>query len=122
MNMTIRRTALGRTAVSFIIVAIVVVGALALAEAYNIPPLQHTLTSSTTRTCTVIPAISFLYCGSPLRISAYGTPGASPFLSGDGSWNFTVSISSNSVARGESVLLVAYLTNIGLNQTIKEFI
>ncbi len=84
-----------------------------------------TSATSTLLTCTVIPAISYMYCGSPLRISADGEPGASPTgggIPGDGSWNFTVSISSNSVTRGQTILLVANLTNIGPNTTIKEFV
>jgi len=110
-------------AMVFIAVVVVIAAALALAASYNTPPFQRASTS-TIQTCTDIPAISFLYCGSPLRITAYGELGASPFgnWTYKGSWNFTVSINTNSVARGEPILLMASLTNIGPNQTIKEFV
>jgi len=39
-----------------------------------------------------------------------------------GSWNFTATISSNSVPRGQSILLWANLTNIGPNVTFSEFV
>ena len=78
----------------------------------------------TTATCTNIPAISYLYCPSPLRISAVGIPGATP--SGCpapcGSWNFTATINSTSVARGQSILLWANLTNLGPNETFGQWI
>ena len=82
-----------------------------------------TSTTSTVRTCTDIPAISYVYCGGTLRISAVGTPGAGPGAqSTGGSWNFTVSISSNSVVLGQTILLDANLTNIGPNMTFSEFV
>jgi hypothetical protein len=81
-------------------------------------------THGTVVTCTTIPAISYSYCPSPLRISATGSPGASPNneSTSGGSWNFTVSISSSSVNRGETILLDTSLTNIGQNETISNFV
>lgn len=129
-----QRKAIGSKTAALSVIAIIVLVAIGLSALYDrIPLLQHSSisttikTSSTTtiRTCTAIPAISFMYCGSPLRISAYGEPGASPFgnSSYEGSWNFTVSISSNSVVQGQSIQLVADLTNVGpQNVTIKEFV
>ena len=85
--------------------------------------ITSTSTTSTIRTCTDIPAISYMYCGGTLRISAIGTPGAAPGVqSTGGSWNFTATISSNSVPRGQSILLWANLTNIGPNVTFSEFV
>ncbi len=122
--------ALGTTRmVAIVIVIIVLAGAagVILVASHSSPNTSATSTSATSTllTCTVIPAISYMYCGSPLRISADGEPGASPTgggIPGDGSWNFTVSINSNSVTRGQTILLVANLTNIGPNTTIKEFV
>jgi hypothetical protein len=83
---------------------------------------EVTSTTSTIRTCTDIPAISYMYCGGTLRISAVGTPGAGPGVqSTGGSWNFTATISSNSVPSGQSILLWANLTNIGPSVTFSEF-
>jgi len=75
-------------------------------------------------TCTAIAAISYEYCPNPLRISAVGSPGATPFNQSDidGTWNFTVTISSNSVTRGETIILVANLTNVGQNITFDQFV
>ena len=75
-------------------------------------------------TCTIIPAISYMICPSTLRISAVGTPGASPLAcpSPCGSWNFTVTINSSSVIRGQTIELSAVLTNIAPNQTINSWI
>ena len=75
-------------------------------------------------TCTAIAAISYMYCPTPLRISAVGTPGATPFgcPSPCGSWNFTVTINSSSVARGQDILFMANLTNYGPNQTFNRWI
>ena len=78
--------------------------------------LSNTSTTRTIQTCTDIPNLSFMYCGSnPLRISE-------EFEASSGEWNFTVSINSSSVARGHPIQLIASLTNIGPNETVKEFI
>ena len=64
-----------------------------------------------------------MLCGGPLRISAVWSPGAEPGVqSTGGSWNFTVTISSNSVPLGQSILLWANLTNIGPSMTFGEFV
>jgi hypothetical protein len=42
--------------------------------------------------------------------------------SGGGEWNLTATINTNSVARGQSIRLVANLTNIGQNITINSFV
>ena len=75
-------------------------------------------------TCTAIGAISYMICPTTLRISAVGSPGATPFgcPSPCGSWNFTVTINSSSVVRGQTIELVANLTNIAPNQTINSWI
>lgn len=84
---------------------------------------ETTSSTTTTRTCIDIPAISYLYCGGTLRISAVGTPGAEPGVqSNAGTWNFTVTISSDSVTLGQSILLWANLTNIGPDMTFSEFV
>jgi len=68
----------------------------------------------TESTCTVIygtaPLGYWLYCPSPMLISAQW-----------GGWNLTVSISSNSVAGNEELSIKANLTSQA-NQTIKEFV
>lgn len=70
-------------------------------------------------TCTGIPAISYMYCPSALRISAEGEPGAFPTYCPlpCASWNFTVEIGSNTVRQGQEILLMANLTNLGPNLT-----
>lgn len=84
---------------------------------------QITSMTSTLRTCTDIPALSYIYCGDPLRISSVWTVGAAPGVQPvKGSWNFTVTISSNSVALGQTILLWANLTNIGPNVTFNQFV
>jgi hypothetical protein len=117
------RAAIGRLVLSVIVVVVVIAGALALAAAYRLPPFQGASTS-TVRTCTAVPAISYLYCPSPLRITAYGEPGATPVgnWTYQGTWNFTASISSDSVARGDQITLSANLTSIGSNFTVKQFV
>ena len=109
---------------SFVVVLLLVVAALALAGACYKVPASGKTTNSTAITCTTIPAISYLYCPSPLRISAYGEPGATPVgnWTYQGAWNFTVSISSNSDVRGQPIDLSANLTNIGSNITLKELV
>ena len=101
-----------------LIVITTVVLAGAIGFAFLIEPHFHTGTTSsitnisTLYTCTIIPNLDFMYCGRPMRISAT-----------DGGWNFTVTISSNSVAHGESIRLVANLTNVGIsNKTINRFV
>lgn len=80
--------------------------------------------TETQATCTTVPAISYLYCPSPLRISAVGSPGATPFScpAPCGSWNFTATINSTSVVKGQSILLWANLTNLGPNETFNQWI
>src|SRR5690242_17626697 len=79
--------------------------------------------TSTSRTCTVIPNLSYMYCGGGLRISAVGEIGGGVGQPpSGGEWNFTVTISSNQVARGQNILLVANLTNTGQNITIKGWV
>jgi hypothetical protein len=77
---------------------------------------DNTFTTKSLRVCTTIPNLGFMYCGGPLRISAIGGIG------GGGEWNLTASINTNSVARGQSIRLVANLTNIGQNITINRFV
>jgi hypothetical protein len=87
---------------------------------------SRTTSTVTEKTCTDIPAISYLFCPTPLKISAYGTPGATPYGNStldEGSWNFTVAISSNFTESGQPILLDANLTNIsGQSITIKNFV
>jgi hypothetical protein len=73
-------------------------------------------TSNELRTCTVIPNLSYMFCGGPTRISASGEVGSGPGQSSaGGDWNFTVTINSDSLIRGQNIRLVANLTNIGQN-------
>jgi len=71
--------------------------------------------TSTTRTCTDIPNLSYMYCGGSLRISAVGQAGG-------GTWNFTATVSSDVAVQGQTVQLVANLTNIGQNITLGEWV
>lgn len=100
---------------ALVIVVVVIIGGLSLAVAFNIPPFQHSLTSGTIKTCTVIygtaPLGFFQYCSEPLRISA----------DWNGEWNFTATISSNSIVGNEGISLSANLRS-EINQTIKEFV
>jgi hypothetical protein len=108
--------------IAFVVVAIVAVATMGLTSTFFTPTSKMTSTTETTRTCTeALPPtganVSFyiFYCSDPLRITA---------ISGtNGSWNFTASISRNSVSAGQSILLMTTLTNISEgNQTIKEFV
>ena len=115
-------TGIGRTMLSIGVIVIIVIAAAIMVEAA--PYFKLGAPTQSTTTCTTIPAISYLYCPSPLRISAVGSPAASPSRcpSPCGSWNFTVTISSNLVDRGQSILLIANLTNIGQNITFPRFV
>jgi hypothetical protein len=118
------RSELGFATVTLLMIAGIAGSAIAWT---NNPKSGHDAasTSTTTRTCTGIPAISYLYCGGQLRISAEGTPGATPYFENvtQGSWNFTASISSNSVTAGGQIKLWANITNIsGQNETFKLFV
>ena len=99
-----------------------VVAISALAFVYS----EHSSTTNSTASssCTAIQVISYFDRPSPLRYSAIGSPGASPMNESSlgGSWNFTASISSNSVNRGETILLTTSLTNIGQNETISNYV
>ncbi len=103
---------------TFVVIVLIVAASFAVESRYTGP------SNGTIQTCTNIPAISFLYCGSPQRISAYGTPGATPTggSTTEGSWNFTATINSTSVRAGGTILLSASLTNIGPNVTIRDFV
>jgi hypothetical protein len=118
------KATLGRKAIALVVTAAVIIGAIGLAELSIAPKSQRTSSTGASRTCTGIPAISFEYCPSTLRISAYGEPGASPYGNStyDGSWNFTVTISSNYVARGEPIMLTANITNTGRDFRFKTFV
>ncbi len=113
-------TKIRRAIIVILIIMVVAISAFALVYSEH----SSTTTSAASTTCTAIPAISYMYCPTPLRISAIGSPGASPNneSSSGGSWNFTASISSNSVSRGETILLETSLTNIGQNETIPNFV
>ncbi|MCL4518512.1 MAG: hypothetical protein M1587_04870 [Thaumarchaeota archaeon] len=125
------RSGIGRALLSIIIV-VVLVAAIVVGSALYFKigvPTQSTtsgavIVTETSMTCTTIPAISYLYCPSPLRISAVGSPGATPSgcPSPCGSWNFTVTINSNLVDRSQSILLTANLTNLGPNITFAKFV
>lgn len=78
-------------------------------------PTGDTTETTTTRTCTAIPNLSYTYCGGSLRISAVGQANGS-------GWNYTVTISSDDVAQGQTVQLVANLTNLGQNVTFGDWV
>jgi len=76
-------------------------------------------TSSAMSTTCIVPYGTngyIFYCSDPLRISAVSETNGE-------TWNYTASISTDSVAAGQPILLVASLTNIaGEDQTVKEFV
>jgi hypothetical protein len=114
-NTSCQRGAIGTRTITLVVVAILIVGALGFIVIYYAPSPLHPLGSSTTRTCTVVYGTNdfySLYCPEPLRIS--GT---------NGPWNFTVTISTDSVTLGQSILLDANLTNTaGTNQTVNDWV
>ena len=115
-DMPNRRMPRGAETIAFVVVTIITVGAMGLTSMYYPSPSTQTLTTETTRTCTVAGGGAYiLYCSDPLRVSA---------ISGaNGSWNFTASISANLVSAGRPIILMATLTNIaGDNRTIKKFV
>ena len=57
---------------------VIIITAILVAAAFGSYLALTQKKASSLVTCTGIPAISYLYCPSPLRISAYGEPGASP--------------------------------------------
>ena len=71
--------------------------------------------TSTARTCTDIPNLSYMYCGGSLRISAVGQADG-------GTWNLTATVSSDVAVQEQTVQLVANLTNIGQNITLGEWV
>jgi hypothetical protein len=94
-----QRIAMGARTTAVVATLIIVVGAIGVTSIYYIPSLRHSSSSGTTRTCTVVygtDGFYSFYCPEHLRIS--GT---------NGLWNFTVSISADPMAPGQSILLVS---------------
>lgn len=120
------------------VAAVVIVTSVVLGIYYIIAPSNQTGNStsgnqnssavfgnqtSNVTSCAAIPAISYIYCPSALRISAVGEPGAFPTYCPlpCASWNFTVGISLDSVKQGQEILLSANLTDLGPNLTISNW-